>query len=207
MWESLFSLILIKNYHYIFSCDFLTQAKEFKMCGKKLFVRWWLGFVVISIASLVLYRLNIFSEIYQKDSSYLSWLIFFIFFYMTIWCGNKCWIADKMIEGSICSEETKCRIIRNQETGWFMSDLCLSIGMIGTVVGFIMMLSGFTKIDVANPDSIKNTISTMASGMATALYTTLVGLICGSLLKIQYFSLSQALEQLKDSEGDINVQA
>ena len=177
------------------------------MCGKKLFLRWWLGFVVITIASIVLYRLNVFSEIYEKDSSYLSWLILAVFFYMTIWCGNKCWHVEKFFEGSICSEDIKGKIVRNQEIGWFMSDLCLSIGMIGTVVGFIMMLGGFTKIDVANPDSIKNTISTMASGMATALYTTLVGLICGSLLKIQYFSLSQALEQLKDQEGDTNVQA
>ena len=34
------------------------------------------------------------------------------------------------------------------EVGWFTSDLCLSIGMMGTVIGFIMMLGGFANIDI-----------------------------------------------------------
>ena len=36
----------------------------------------------------------------------------------------------------------------------------------------------------------------MSKGMSTALYTTLFGLICGGLLKIQYFSLSRATDML-----------
>ena len=36
----------------------------------------------------------------------------------------------------------------------------------------------------------------MSKGMSTALYTTLFGLICGGLLKIQYFSLSRATDNL-----------
>ena len=40
-------------------------------------------------------------------------------------------------------------------------------------------------------------IKGLGSGMSTALYTTLVGLICSSLLKIQYFNLSQAIDKAR----------
>ena len=84
------------------------------------------------------------------------------------------------------------------EVGWFTSDLCLTIGMIGTVTGFIMMLSGFTNVDIGDIQTIQDLIKKLGLGMSTALYSTLVGLICSSLLKIQYFNLSQALDRVRD---------
>ena len=64
--------------------------------------------------------------------------------------------------------------------------------MMGTVIGFIMMLAGFGAVDAKDANSIQNLMSSMSSGMATALYTTLAGLICSSLLKIQYFNIDNA---------------
>lgn len=167
------------------------------MFNKKLFVRWWLSFIFTLVGFFICYRLGIFREIYEKDSSYLSWLILVIYSYMTIWCGRKCWHVSNMVEGQKYSDEFKEKLLRQQEIGWFASDLCLTIGMIGTVVGFIMMLAGFTKVDATNSQSVQTTISGMALGMSTALYTTLAGLICGTMLKLQYFALSQATEANK----------
>ncbi len=83
------------------------------------------------------------------------------------------------------------------EVGWFASDLCLTIGMIGTVSGFIMMLSGFYTVDVSKVQTIQELIKQLGAGMSTALYTTLVGLICSALLKIQYFNLNQAIDRIR----------
>ena len=74
------------------------------------------------------------------------------------------------------------------EVGWFTSDLCLTIGMMGTVIGFMMMLSGFATVDVSNTSSVQELIKSLGGGMSTALYSTLVGLICSALLKIQWFN-------------------
>ena len=75
----------------------------------------------------------------------------------------------------------------------------LTLGMIGTVAGFIMMLSkGFSGIDIQNTQTMMGLIGQVASGMATALYTTLVGLICSMFTKVQYFNLSHSLENLRD---------
>ena len=85
----------------------------------------------------------------------------------------------------------------NQEIGWFISDLVLTIGMIGTVSGFLLMLTGaFAGVDLNDEVAMKNVLEQMSKGMSTALYTTLFGLICGSLLKIQYFSLGRATDIL-----------
>ena len=75
-------------------------------------------------------------------------------------------------------------------TSWFISEILLSLGMIGTVAGFILMLGDtFGSIDTANQDSLKDALSNMALGMSTALYTTLVGLILSQALKIQLVNL------------------
>lgn len=175
------------------------------MLGKKLFLRWLLGFAFSFVAAVVCWRLGIFTEIYNKDSSYLSWLILTIYLYMTVWCGSKSWHISNIIEGKVYDNQDQIKLIRQQEIGWFASDLCLTIGMIGTVVGFIMMLAGFTSVDASDTQSVQKTISSMALGMSTALYTTLAGLICGSMLKIQYFVLSQATAGIIKKEEDKNV--
>jgi len=94
----------------------------------------------------------------------------------------------------------KQRVGKDYTTGtnvsWFISEAILSLGMIGTVAGFILMLGdSFGSIDTSNPETLKDALSSMALGMSTALYTTLVGLILSQALKIQ-------LVNLESGEGD-----
>ena len=102
------------------------------------------------------------------------------------------------MEGKISKNEVNNIDWRgNQEIGWFISDFVLTIGMIGTVSGFLLMLTGaFAGVDLTDEVAMKNVLEKMSKGMSTALYTTLFGLICGSLLKIQYFSLGRATDIL-----------
>ena len=66
----------------------------------------------------------------------------------------------------------------------------LALGMIGTVAGFILMLgSSFEGLDVEDTASLKSTLTAMALGMSTALYTTLTGLIFSQFTKIQLVNL------------------
>ena len=64
--------------------------------------------------------------------------------------------------------------------------MVISLGMIGTVVGFIYMLySVFTGIDLSDTSNLQDSLAMMAKGMGTALLTTLVGLISSVLIKCQ----------------------
>ena len=86
--------------------------------------------------------------------------------------------------------------------GWFVSDLCLSLGMIGTVIGFIQMLAGFAQ-PAEGTQALQKLLVGMAYGMSTALYTTLAGLIFGNLLKLECFHIESSVkeEKCQDTEA------
>jgi len=80
--------------------------------------------------------------------------------------------------------------------GWFVADLLLSLGLLGTVIGFIVMLGPISGIDASDQSALKHALAAMSGGMAVALYTTLTGLIGGMLLKVQGFLLDGAVDEL-----------
>jgi biopolymer transport protein ExbB/TolQ len=62
-------------------------------------------------------------------------------------------------------------IVRN------IANTLVLLGLIGTVLGFIIALSGVDPEHVADVAAIAPMVSTLISGMPTSLYTTLVGAI------------------------------
>ena len=86
------------------------------------------------------------------------------------------------------------------ERGWLWSDIVLSLGMIGTVIGFMMMLAGFIDVDFSDFDSVQDLIMKLSAGMSTSLSTTLVGLISSVILKIQFFSLENIVKNRKEEK-------
>jgi len=64
------------------------------------------------------------------------------------------------------------------------------LGLVGTVIGFIIALSGVTAEDAGDVSTVRPMISTLISGMSVALYTTLVGALLGLWLTINYRILS-----------------
>ena len=163
-----------------------------------IFLRWWLFMILVAVGCTIGWKLDFFQEVYDNDQTSLSLVIMAIFVYMSIWCGSKSWVLSSISQEELGdSDERYNRISRYEEIGWFVSEQMLTIGMIGTVAGFIMMLgSGFIGIDLKNTQSMLKLIGQVASGMATALYTTLMGLVCSLLMKVQYFNLSHGLANL-----------
>jgi len=51
------------------------------------------------------------------------------------------------------------------------------IGLIGTVIGFIIALSGVDPDIATNPNAVSGMVARLIEGMSVALYTTLVGAI------------------------------
>lgn len=80
--------------------------------------------------------------------------------------------------------------------GHFTSDVLLKLGLLGTVVGFILMLLPVGEIKEFDPVLMRQLLSAMSGGMAVALYTTLAGLVTSTLLKMQYHILDASASQL-----------
>jgi hypothetical protein len=78
------------------------------------------------------------------------------------------------------------------QLGPFASDALMKLGLLGTIIGFILMLAPIAGLDAADRASVKSSMGLMSDGMAVAMYTTLTGLVGSVLLQTQYYLLDQA---------------
>jgi hypothetical protein len=148
-------------------------------------LKWWLIFCLTLLGVGTLVYFDIHRQIYNADITKLSFLIISIFFITSIWIGSKTYKLEKFDEYD-----------QNTSVGWFIAESCLALGMVGTVTGFLLMLgTAFSNIDVSNSASLQKALEFMAVGMSTALYTTLVGLICSLIIKVQLVNLEVAINE------------
>jgi len=80
--------------------------------------------------------------------------------------------------------------------GAFASDTLMKLGLLGTIVGFIIMLAPIATLDAADKAAMKSSMGLMSDGMAVAMYTTLAGLVGSILVRIQYYMLDAATQQV-----------
>ncbi len=73
------------------------------------------------------------------------------------------------------------------------------LGLIGTVIGFMIALSGVNPEDAADISAIGPMVSTLISGMSVALSTTLVGAILNIWLMVNYRLLESGTLRLLTS--------
>ena len=163
------------------------------MTSHKVFLRWWLVFVTMLLLTVASYNFGLIEQVWNDDFTKLSFINLLLLIITSIWCGFQTLQFENIINKTKIATASLKRLEHKIETGWFVSDLTLSIGMIGTVIGFIAMLGGFATLDIENINTIQDLIKELGSGMSAALYTTLTGLISSALLKIQFFNLNHSL--------------
>lgn len=74
---------------------------------------------------------------------------------------------------------------------------CLVVlGLIGTVIGFIIALAGVDAGAVAEPSAIAPMVSAVIGGMSVALYTTLVGAVLSIWLTVNFAILTSGTIEL-----------
>ena len=71
-----------------------------------------------------------------------------------------------------------------------IANLLVFLGLIGTVIGFIIALSGVEPEAVSNPENVAIMVATLIRGMSVALYTTLLGAVLNVWLNINHRILS-----------------
>jgi hypothetical protein len=82
------------------------------------------------------------------------------------------------------------------QLGSYAGDTLMKLGLLGTIIGFIMMLAPIAGLDAADHASVRNSMGLMSDGMAVAMYTTLTGLIGSILVQTQYYMLDKATQRL-----------
>jgi len=88
------------------------------------------------------------------------------------------------------------RLRGSNHFGAFASDTLMKLGLLGTIIGFIIMLAPIATMDAADKVAMKSSMGLMSDGMAVAMYTTLAGLVGSILVKIQYYMLDAATQRV-----------
>ena len=108
--------------------------------------------------------------LYEADSTLLTFVI----------------LGVTLVTSATMGLRSKKMVGQDNNMSWFLSDAVLSLGMVGTLFGFLLVLdSAFTEIDTSSTESMTEAIGVLASGMSTALVTSLVGLLSSLWLKLQ----------------------
>ncbi len=104
--------------------------------------------------------------------------------------------TDPAAEKSNLIEALAERLKGAHELGWFAVDILLKLGLVGTIVGFILMLGSIANTASLDVNTMQKVLRQMSSGMGTALFTTLAGLIGSILLGLQYLLLDKGADEL-----------
>ena len=93
-------------------------------------------------------------------------------------------------------EATKLRLFSRIAHIRDFATLLVTMGLLGTVVGFTVALSGVVPETAGDVAAITPMVSAMVAGMAVALHTTIAGLVLNVWLTVNYRLLATATASL-----------
>lgn len=136
----------------------------------KPFYIWWITNLIVASGVFWAYRQGIVEKIWYDDVTMITTVLAFLYVLTTALIGYVAYTKDftsKLVDAC-----------------WFLSEQMLAIGMLGTVVGFIYLLSsGITSASVTDPTSLATLLANMSVGLGIALYTNAVGILASLVTK------------------------
>jgi len=147
------------------------------------------------------------------ETFWLSLVIILVFLIGLFLCGQKIWRtsfelnqvrmeqpapqgrAEKYLSAIIGhsaeSRSTSANLLRLRMTNFIsliqhFANTLVFLGLVGTVIGFIVALAGVDPQTSINVDTVAPMITTLVQGMSIALYTTLIGSVLHIWLMINH---------------------
>ncbi|MEK9152493.1 MAG: hypothetical protein AAB692_03945 [Patescibacteria group bacterium] len=154
------------------------------MKGKRLFLQWALFMSLIGVAAIIGLSLGGLA-IFREEPTHISLITLSVFFLATVWCGRLAW----KLSGGHDPQD----IVHELDHGWFASSLCVSIGLIGTAIGYYMML----KHGAVGAEGR----TAMFANTSIAVINTFFGAICGVIVEIQSHFIGHAAAKAVRAAG------
>ena len=164
-----------------------------------------------------LYMNGFVDDVRAGDSTGLSIAIFGAFLAGNIVCAQRIWRVSAELDGlsgdgvqpnswvgrylasvagrdsssrALLASALESRVASKIAVVRHVANSLVLLGLIGTVIGFIIALSGVDPETVADVDKIAPMVGELIRGMSVALYTTLVGAILSLWLTVNFHILS-----------------
>lgn len=174
------------------------------LAGVALFFAWWMQ------------RHGWWRALVDGDPSGISVVIALLGAVVTGWCGLRAWRLQREAQPGAADgggwrgaylddlraghgEATALLSERTHgphETAWWFTATAIKLGLLGTVVGFILMSTQLGRSQSFELAEVQQLLQQMTGGMAIALYTTLVGLVVNLWLGLQLLLLDRLADRL-----------
>ena len=149
------------------------------------FTKWFLLTSVTSTALIFAEMKGALTLIVENDKSFLSLLIMALFVIMTLRVGQLCYYTD------VAKEDEKRELYKKSTLGWFTAEHFFSFGLLGTIIGLVLATGG--SLDGAKP--VSEIVAGLKTGLNTAFYTTICGIVFSILLQLQLLILKDGLKK------------
>ncbi len=134
------------------------------------FTRWFIFFIAMSTVLVSVLSVGGADFLIENDITNISWVIVFILVVGSLYLGYRVNSGERL----------------NQGVTDYLAEMCTAFGLLGTIIGLIVMISGaFGSLNISDPESVKVSLLAMSSGIGSALTTTLTGIIASILLTFQ----------------------
>lgn len=152
---------------------------------------------LIVFAGYLLNEQGLIGLLLAGDRSGISYLIAGIWLVLTLrWLWLLRWVQRQYdLPTDFDTDHREAILARWLNHGWFGADSVLKLGLLGTIIGFILMLAPISKLSGYDAASLQAALGEMSAGMVVALYTTLTGLVANLLLRLQFQILSDAMQE------------
>lgn len=124
----------------------------------------------------------------KSDVSYLTVVIMTLYVVMSAFVGKLCYLADKTDKSKV--ENDTHKLSQRAEVGWFAAEHFFSLGLLGTVFGLCVA----TATNLDEDAQVTAIVSGLKTGLNTAFYTTICGIVFSLPLQAQLMILRFKLE-------------
>jgi hypothetical protein len=95
------------------------------------------------------------------------------------------------------------RLHSRERLGLFVSEALLRLALLGTALGFILMLIPIAALTSFDAETLRKALSGMSGGMAIALNITVTGIGTALVLKLEYYFLSMGVVDLVNTITEV----
>ena len=155
------------------------------------FTKWFLLNAVMLTAIFFAETKGAISTMVSNDLSYISIVIMLLYVVVSGFVGRLCYLSDKMSGDNPDKRKKETEFLTKRgEIGWFAAEHFFSLGLLGTIVGLIFATQG--SLDSNLP--VSEIVAGLKSGLNTAFYTTVCGIVFSLPLQMQLMILKFKLD-------------
>jgi len=153
------------------------------------FIKWFLVNAVFLTGVFFAETKGAISLMVKSDVSHLTIVIMVLYVAVSATVGRLCFLSDKMKKGK--EKEARRHLSKRAEVGWFAAEHFFTLGLLGTVFGLCVA----TATSLNEGSEITDIVSGLKTGLNTAFYTTICGIIFSLPLQVQLMILRFKLEE------------